>query len=237
MFPVAKIGIMMESKKPVQEEPDYADAWAALANIYLGESLFGFNQTSALHDVVKKCHETAEIAVALDPRNVIANYVLAMALHYRKDKVQFLAQAEHALSLAPFRPDNLAVIGMHLALVGEWERGLALVTEAMRLNPFHPPWHYLVISLYHIHFGQYQKALEVVGRFGRLDFFPFQTNLAVIHSYLGNLPEARICMDRMFQLWPESRHRMQEILDFWFPFGDLADIFSKGLARLFPSLM
>jgi len=150
---------------------------------------------------------------------------------YRQDKAQFLAVAQHTLHLAPHRPDNLAVIGMHLALSGQWEHGLTLVTEAMRLNPFHPPWYHLVISLYHIHFGQYPAALAAIGRFAGLNFFPFQANLAVIHGHLGNLPEARRCLERMFELWPDARHRLQEILDFWFPFEDLADVFAAGLTK------
>ncbi len=139
--------------------------------------------------------------------------------------------AEHALRLAPYRPDNLAVIGMHLTLAGEWERGLALLAEAMHLNPFHPSWYHLVFSLHHLDFGRYREALAAIGRFASLDFFPFQINLAAIHGHLGNRPEAHRCLQRMFALWPEARQRMHEILDCWFPFEDLADVFAEGLTK------
>jgi hypothetical protein len=35
----------------------------------------------------------------------------------------------------------------------------------------------------------------------------------------------------MHRLWPEAADTIDEILDFWFPFGDLAAIFREGLAR------
>ena len=35
----------------------------------------------------------------------------------------------------------------------------------------------------------------------------------------------------MFELWPDARHRLQEILDFWFPFEDVADVFAAGLTK------
>lgn len=220
-----------ELEQTVREEPDYAEAWAVLANIYLGEALFGFNQTRPLPILAEKCLETAERAVALDPRNIMANYILAMALFYHKDQPQFLAMAEHALRLGPHHPDNLAVTGMHLSLAGQWDRGLALVEEAMALNPFHPSWCHLVFSLRHLHFGRYHDALDAISRFAGADFFPFQINLAVIHGHLGNLPEARQSLQRMFALWPDARHRLDEILGFWFPFEDLAAIFAEGLAK------
>ena len=71
----------------------------------------------------------------------------------------------------------------------------------------------------------------MIGRFARLDFFPFQVNLAVIHGHLGNRAEARDALDHMFALWPEARQGMHEILDFWFPYEDLAAIFADGLTK------
>jgi hypothetical protein len=54
-------------EKVVREEPGYADAWAVLANVYLGEALFGFNQTLPRTRVMEKCLDTARKAIALDP--------------------------------------------------------------------------------------------------------------------------------------------------------------------------
>lgn len=86
-----------ELENAVQREPDYAAAWAALANVCLGEALFGFNQTRPLKFLIGMCVETARRAIALDSRNVMANYILAMTLFNRKDKAQFLMMVEHAL--------------------------------------------------------------------------------------------------------------------------------------------
>jgi len=220
-----------ELESAIREDPDYADAWAALANVYLGEALFGFNQTSTLSSLIEKVVGAAQKAVALEPRNVMANYILAMALYYRKDSAQFLAMAGHALRLAPSHPDNLATIGMHLMLAGEWARGLGLVETAMELNPYHPNWYYLARSLYHLHGRHYPEALTSINRFAALDFFPFQINLAVIHGHLGNEQEARQALVRMYDLWPDAAYQMKDILDFWFPFEDLAEIFTEGLMK------
>lgn len=220
-----------ELERSIQEEPGYAEAWAALANVYLGEALFGFNRTLPLPALMEKSLQMAHQAVALNPRSHMAHYILAMILFYCQDRAHFMAAADHALDLAPHHPDNLAVVGMHLALAGDWGRGLALVRKAMALNPLHPSWYYLVMSLHHLRFGHYREALAVLSRFTRLDFFPFQINLAVIHGYLGNQREAREALRHMFVLWPEAREDIREILAFWFPYEGLADIFTEGLGK------
>ena len=161
-----------ELERAVREEPGYAEAWAVLANVHLGEALFGFNRTLPRPALIDKCLDLAHQAVAMDPRGVMAHYILAMILFYRKDRSRFMTAADQALALAPHSPDNLAVIGMHLALAGQWDRGLSLVQEAMDLNPFHPSWYHLVFSLHHLRLGRHREALGVIGRFARLDFLP-----------------------------------------------------------------
>ena len=215
----------------VREEPSYAEAWAALATCYLGEALFGFNQRLPASALMAECLDAAHRAVALDPHGVMAQYTLALVLFYARDRDGFIAAAQQALQMAPHHPTNLAVVGMHLALAGQWERGLALVRKAMGLNPFHPVWYHLVFSLAHLHRGEYHEALAVLGRFARLDFFPFQINLAVIHGHLGNRTEAGEALRHMFALWPEARQRMDAILNFWFPCEDMAAIFARGLTK------
>ena len=43
--------------------------------------------------------------------------------------------------------------------MGEWERGLALVTKAIALNPEHPEWYLDSIIYYHYQKGDYERAL------------------------------------------------------------------------------
>lgn len=213
-------------------EADHAETWAALADVYLGEALFGFNPTAPLPNLIERFLSTAQQAVALEPTNVMANYMLAMMLFYARRETEFRHVAERALRLAPNRPDNLAVIGMHRMLAGDWESGKALVSRAMALNPCHPSWHYLVFSLHALHHHRPEEALAVLSPFAAVEFFPFQINLAVIHAHLGKREEAKRCLASMYRLWPEAVGKIEEILDFWFPYGDLAKTFKKALRAL-----
>ena len=56
-------------------------------------------------------------------------------------------------------PSLLAHYGMRLTYIGEWERGVALVTKAIALNPEHPQWYLDPIIYYHYQTRDYERAL------------------------------------------------------------------------------
>ncbi len=217
-------------EKAILNDPDHSCALACLANVYLDEELYGFNSNASSRPIDAVLY-TVYRATAIDPHNVMANYNFAMAQFYAGEKSEFLEIAEQSLKLAPYRADNLAAIGKHLMLVGDRERGLKMMNQAMEFNPNHPAWYFLVKSLYHLHGHQYRQALNEINRFTALEFFPFQVQLAVIHGYLGNNDEATRAIHRMLALWPDAAHKMQKILHFWFPYGDLAELFARGLEK------
>ena len=50
---------------------------------------------------------------------------------------------------------------MRLVYTGAWQRGLALVTKAIALNPAHPEWYQDPIVFYRYQTGDYEGALAV----------------------------------------------------------------------------
>ena len=135
----AKVRACLE--RAVELDPDYADAWAVLANIYAQEHRFGFNPRPELYDSHERSLTAAYRAVEIEPRNPTAQLMLANALFDRRNLAGFRAAGERAITLNPNDPDLLAHYGMRLTFIGEWERGLALVTKAIALNPEHPQWY------------------------------------------------------------------------------------------------
>ena len=128
-------------ERAVELDPDYADAWAVLANIYAQEHRFGYNPRPELYDSRERSFSAAYRAVEIEPRNPTAQLMLANALFDRRNLAGFRAAGERAITLNPNDPDLLAHYGMRLTFIGDWERGLALVTKAIALNPEHPQWY------------------------------------------------------------------------------------------------
>ncbi len=143
----AKVRACLE--RAVELDPDYADGWAVLANIYAQEHRFGFNPRPELYDPRERSFAAADRAVEIEPRNPTAQLMLANALFDRRDFVGFKAAGERAIALNPNDPEPLAHYGLRLVYMGEWERGLALVTKAIALNPEYPEWYTDPIIYYH----------------------------------------------------------------------------------------
>ena len=142
----------------VELDPDYADAWAVLANIYAQEHRFGFNPRPELYDFDERSLTTAYRAVDIEPGNPTAQPMLT-ALFDRRDLAGFRAAGSARSPLNPNDPDLLAHYGMRLTFIGEWERGVALVTKAIALNPEHPQWYLDPIIYYHYQTRDYERAL------------------------------------------------------------------------------
>ena len=71
----------------------------------------------------------------------------------------FVSEAEQAILLNPNNAHVIAVCGLRLVKVGEWDRGQKLLDKAMRLNPHHPGWYstFLGITMFAAH--RYEEAI------------------------------------------------------------------------------
>ena len=81
----------------------------------------------------------AHNAVRLDPSSQRARAALAFALLVKDETAAGLAETESALALNPETLVYLEMIGWLLSLLGEWDRGTALVRKAIARNPHHMP--------------------------------------------------------------------------------------------------
>lgn len=125
-------------ERAVELEPEYAGAWAVLANVYAQEYRQRFNPRPQLYDPLARSLDAARRAVEIEPRNPTAQLMLANALFDRRDLVGFKAAGERAIALNPNDPDILAHFGTRLTYMGEWVHGVPLVTKAIALNPEFP---------------------------------------------------------------------------------------------------
>ena len=105
----AKVRACLE--RAVELDPDYADAWAVLANIYAQEHRFGYNPRPELYDSYERSLTAAYRAVEIEPRNPTAQLMLANALFDRRNLAGFRAAGERAIALNPNDPDLLAHYG------------------------------------------------------------------------------------------------------------------------------
>jgi TolB-like protein len=202
-------------ERAVELDPDYADAWAVLANIYAQEHRFGFNPRPELYDSYERSLTAAYRAVEIESRNPTAQLMLANALFDRHNLVAFREAGEQAINLNPNDPEPLAHYGTRLVYMGEWERGLALVTKAIALNPEYPDWYLDPIIYYHYQTRDYQRALleaQNQGVSGDVWWLLFRV---MILGELGRSEQAQPLIEAALRLKPDVRERLWDMARIW----------------------
>ena len=101
----------------------------------------------------------------------------------------------------------MAVVSLHLGMVGEWERVAKLMEKAMRLNPHHPGWYHIVAFMNHYRQGEYDPAWIEAQRFNTPDFFWDPIIRAAVLGQLDRRKEASKAINDLVALVPDFDRR------------------------------
>ena len=191
-------------ERAVQDDPEYAELWAHLAQIYAEEFGAHYNPRP---DPLARGLKAASRAVELDPRSQMAWYNLAYVQFYRRHIDEFLDAAERAIALNPNNTEVLALLGNFIHHTGRYEQGLALSKKAVALNPNPPGWHYFTFVDDHYRKGEYEQALAWAKKLDLPDYFGTQCVLAAIYGQLGRKAEASAAVEHLYALRPDFEAR------------------------------
>ena len=148
--------------------------------------------------------EIANTAVAVDPTEPWAHYGLGSAYIWRKQYDLGLRSFKKAHEINPNEATILADYAWALSMAGQPDEALPLIEQAIRLNPYHPPF-YKGDVLWRVHFvaGRYQDALDALLQMPS-DYRAGYRRLAATYPYLGRLEEARTAMAKFRKLEPQA---------------------------------
>ena len=90
--------------------------------------------------------QLAREALAEDPGIGHAHVVLGTVALTRHQWALARKHAGDAALASPFHPTTLAAAGSLIAYAGEWEEGVALLRESLRLNPLHPGYMHTLLA-------------------------------------------------------------------------------------------
>lgn len=190
-------------EQAVTIDPNFPDAWAALAAIHLDEYRFGLNPRDEEKPALDRALQAASHAVHLNPTCAMAHQFLACAHFHKGDDGSFRVSAEEALRLNPGHADVLADLGSCYGLLGDTETGLPMIERAIELNPSHPGWyhHFPALALYVA--GRHEEALDEVTRGHMEGFFWSHALKTAIYAKLGRVEEAERERDLLLEAHPD----------------------------------
>lgn len=177
--------------KALERDPNsgLAHAYLALADLIIG------GYSGAPRAVLDQARDRALHAIALSPDEGRCHRILALTLLYRGWD-EYDAAEKHlarALDLNPYDADTLAQTGYFKALRGDGEAGLALLDQAIQLNPMHPSWYYFDRGVALFIAGRYREAATSFSSLPRKSAWQW-ARLAACHALDGDTEKARACV-------------------------------------------
>ena len=218
-------------ERAVVIEPDYAEAWAVLANLYMQSVRFGYGSDHLAEEAAANAKSAATRALEIDPQSATGNIILANLLFTAGDIRGFREMAERALIKNPNDTDVLAHFGLRLALNGDWDRGLPLIDRAVALNPAFPSWYRFARVVYHYDRREYVMALEETNRIKMPKFFWTYLMKAATLAQLGRVEDAKTAVNQLLQLNDNFSNEGRALIKAWqFP-EPLAMAIVEGLDK------
>ena len=196
------------------------------ANIYSLE-LPGYEATS-----IRKAVGFAEKGVLLNPDNQRARAILGFVRMLDNEIPGALAETELALNLNPNSLFILDGIGYLMTLLGEWERGPALIRKAMKLNPYYKPVVHYALWLDYLRQEEYQQAHLETQRLKRPSVFWDPLAKAVTLGILGKYEEGKHFVKNLLELKPNFSERGHILIKHYIKFEDIVERVVDGLQRV-----
>ncbi|MEY2539339.1 MAG: hypothetical protein QOG67_3079, partial [Verrucomicrobiota bacterium] len=226
--PSAHAALKSRLKLAMQRDEGQSDLWACVAEIYVDEYAFGFQDDATSLD---RALAAARRAVEIDRANQFAMVALAQTHFFRQDLAAFRPAAERAMALNPLNTDPLGILGLQIVHTGEFERGTAIVRRAMELNANHAGWMHFAPLWDHFHRGEYEQALECANRVDFPGFFWPYLVMASACGHLDRRAEAKAAVRDLLALDPEFAANARSKVGTWHFASGLMNPILDGLRK------
>lgn len=176
-------------QRAIERDGQFARAYAGLANTYTTDHFLGWQRRG---NALQNGLEAAQQALKLDSSDALARIILAWALigYARWDEAEL--ELDRVLSLKPGDADVLAEAGHALKAVGRVEVGIALLEEAIHLNPLFPESYQRWLGLAYYRARRYRDAVKAL-RATRLEGWGYGC-LAASLAQLGEFEQAQVAL-------------------------------------------
>lgn len=212
----------------VEAEPDYGLAWSMLGHLHADNYALNFCEIKAPLEKALTC---AQRGMALAPDTQFAADALTLVYFHRGDKKLFFKHVELTIALNPNSPYVIGVAGWHMALYGEWERGLALLRKGMDLNPLYPSWFHLATYMNEYHLGSFENAFNEAIKFNFPTLYLDPMMRAAALGQMGKVKEADDALNELLKLAPDFITQGPKLVGRYVKVDALVDAIMEGLSK------
>lgn len=159
---------------------------------------------------------------------------LQQMLFFGKDieaEIAVIHEAEQIIDLNPNTAYMLGTAGFWIAIAGEFERGLALMEQGIRLNPYYPEWVHYASFLHWYRQRNYEEALRGAHNINLPDIFWDPLLHVAALGQLGRQEDAHMAFQKLLRLRPDFPARAREYVSFYVLQDDLLEHMLEGLRK------
>jgi adenylate cyclase len=186
----------------IRRDPDYAEAFACLSQIYSNWLRFGHDPAPAALDPRERALALARRAIELAPHSSRGHHAMALAYWFSGDVAASLAALQSGLALNPNDTEIMADLGLRHALLMHWDKALPLLEGAYARNPAQPGNYWIGLALHHYMQGRYEQALVEMRRANPEHVVHGFIVVAAAAARLGRRQEAEAAVQSILRIAP-----------------------------------
>ena len=183
-------------------DPSFALGYTFLAILYGREYQLGVNLPTGGEPVLDRALRAVRRSIELNPSSSRTWTVLMVVLFHRHEVPEAFAAAERALILNKYDTQVPAEYGGRLIMVGETERGLAMLRRAIGTNAILPSWQHFFLFMGAYLGGDLKEATYQANQITARNYALGHLARALAASASGDAERARQAIDRLVTLQP-----------------------------------
>ena len=219
---------ILRLQRVVAAEPECSLAWVQLSRLFTANHTF---EVAPLETPIEQAVAQARNGVRLDPSSQRARAALAGALLVKGELPAARAEVQEALDLNQDSLVYLEWIGWIMTMLGEWDRGPALVRRALARNSHVLPVAHHALWLAHLRRGELEEACQAALEYRDPTFFLRALMRACSLGHLGRLEEARVEVGELLAKKPDFASRGRTLIGRLVKFPDLLESVVEGLEK------
>ncbi len=142
-------------ERAIELDPEYAAAYAGLAQTYILAVTYGWSRDPQL---LRRAVELAEHALALDASLPTAHHALSTTDMFKGQHDQAITHLEHSIALAPNDAYGYVCLGHTLSYAGRHQEAITVLHQGLRLSPHYPVGYLFILGQAYAFAGQYAEA-------------------------------------------------------------------------------
>ncbi len=190
-------------ERAIALDPDYADAYAGLSDIYTRQYIFKRGDLEG-PEALAKAIELGQHSLALDPSGAYGAYALALPYIFQGRLDEAEAVLKRAHMAYPNDADVMNRLGVTYVFQGRPQEGVELLERVLKIDPFHRRAIFAFTARAYLMLENYERATEQLKRcFAEAAKFRVCYEVAaVVYVETGEIEKAREAVTTLTRLDP-----------------------------------